>query len=118
MQHVLGLIRPAIQEIEAGQPDASFARLAERIRSFGTFHVRYGFQRPEWIDDLENAIDRAHLNLEILDRPWEWLRTSWEKTDVTYRQRTEIVREVVEWGRITRRNFQILFSPPEEDHSK
>jgi len=118
MQHVLGLIQPAIQEIEAGQPGPSFARLAERIRSFGTFHVRYGFQRPEWIDDLENAIDRAQLNLEILDRPWEWLRTSWEKTGGVSRQRTEIVREVVEWGRLTRRNFQILFGPPEEDHSK
>jgi hypothetical protein len=118
MQHVLGLVRHVIQELEAGQTGPTLARLRERIRSFGTFHVRYGFQRPEWIDDLENAIQRAQLNLEVIDRPWEWLRPAWQRSTANQRQRSEIVKEVVEWGRMTQRSFQILFDQSEQDRSK
>jgi len=118
MQHVLGLVRHVIRELETGQTGPTLARLRERIRSFGTFHVRYGFQRPEWIDDLENAIQRAQLNLEVIDRPWEWLRPAWQRSTANQRQRSEIVKEVVEWGRMTQRSFQILFDQSEQDRSK
>lgn len=117
MQHVLGLVRHVIRELEAGQTSPTLTRLVERIRAFGPFHVRYGYQRPEWIDDLENAIQRTQLHLEVVDRPWEWLRPVWEGSTVAPRQKGDIVKEVVEWGRMTRRNFQILFDPSEDNHS-
>ncbi|MGQ9503555.1 MAG: hypothetical protein ACUVQG_00830 [Thermogutta sp.] len=118
MQHVLGLVQHVVRELESGQASTALARLTQRIQSFGTFHVRYGFHRPEWIDDLENAIQQAQLNLEIVNRPWEWLRSAWEQAAAMQPTRGDIVKQVVEWGRMTRRSFQILFSPQGENHSQ
>lgn len=118
MQHVLGLIRPAMQEIRTGQTAGRLAMLVERIRSFGPFHVRYGFHRPEWIDELENTIDRAELNLEVLDQPWEWLRTAWGQVGISSRESAEILHEVSQWGHLVRNSSMISFTLPEDDRSK
>lgn len=116
MQHILALVRPAVQELEKQTPPRIFPRLVQRVRAVGPCHVRHGLRHPEWIEDFGSAIERAQLNLDVLERPWDWSRPAWEAAGFTPIPAQQILSELTYWGRLTRRTFQVTFTLPNDDN--
>lgn len=108
--HIYALVRPAIRELSTGRPGPCFERLRERVGKLGVLHVPFGYRRPEWMEDFEQVIDRALIDLEVLEHPWEWARPAWQSGDFPVADASEVVKEVAEFGRSIRRRFRVFFS--------
>ena len=113
--HIAALVRPAMRELSIGQPGQHFEQFTQRAEKLGSFHIPFGYRRPDWMEDLEQAIDRAEIDLEVLERPWEWARPAWQAGAFPVAKSDEIVKQVTDWGRAIRRGFRVLFSFPRDE---
>ena len=58
VERLRSLLKPAADEIEESGPGPAFERLDKEIQSWLSRSLGVGFEVPEWIQALEDEIDR------------------------------------------------------------